>query len=87
MCSVFQQAQQLIDEFSFELAQKFCERALDQESDNVRALETSASLLLELGNTESAKHVSLVACLLNECLCGILFFLFLLHVYTHYVFM
>ncbi|BFY97480.1 hypothetical protein BsWGS_00520 [Bradybaena similaris] len=49
-------AQQLIDEFSFELAQKFCERALEQEPDNVRALETSASLLLELGNTESAKH-------------------------------
>jgi len=49
-------AEQLIDEFNYELAQKFCQRALEQEPDNVRALETSASLLLELGNAESAKH-------------------------------
>ena len=28
------------------------------EPDNVRGLETSASLLLELGDVESAKHVS-----------------------------
>ena len=53
------QAEQLIDEFNFELAQKFCQRALETEPDNVRALETSASLLLELGNCESAKHVSI----------------------------
>merc|ERR1712025_199751 len=49
-------AEQLIDEFNFELAQKFCQRALETEPDNVRALETSASLLLELGNVDSAKH-------------------------------
>ncbi|CAG5134769.1 unnamed protein product [Candidula unifasciata] len=49
-------AEQLIDEFNYELAQKFCQRALEHEPDSVRALETSASLLLELGNTESAKH-------------------------------
>ncbi|XP_005096442.1 probable assembly chaperone of rpl4 [Aplysia californica] len=49
-------AEQLIDEFNYELAQKFCQRALETEPDNVRALETSASLLLELGNAESAKH-------------------------------
>ncbi|GFO37931.1 upf0661 tpr repeat-containing protein c16d10.01c, partial [Plakobranchus ocellatus] len=49
-------AEQLIDQFNYELAQKFCQRALEMEPDNVRALETSASLLLELGNVESAKH-------------------------------
>jgi len=49
-------AEQLIDEFNFELAQKFCQRALETEPDNVRALETSASLLLELGNVDGAKH-------------------------------
>lgn len=49
-------AEQLIDEFNYELAQKFCQRALELEPDNVRALETSASLLLELSDTESAKH-------------------------------
>ncbi|XP_059179305.1 uncharacterized protein LOC131958345 isoform X2 [Physella acuta] len=49
-------AEQLIDEFNYELAQKFCQRALEQEPDNLRALETSASLLIELGNLEAAKH-------------------------------
>ncbi|KAK3741305.1 hypothetical protein RRG08_034350 [Elysia crispata] len=49
-------AEQLIDEFNYELAQKFCQRALEMEPDNVRALETSSSLLLELGDMESAKH-------------------------------
>ena len=52
------QAEQFIDEFQYELAQKFCQRALEQDADNVRALETSGSLLLELGSTEAAKQVS-----------------------------
>lgn len=49
-------AEELIDEFNFDLAQKFCQRALETEPDNVRALEVSASMLMELGQTESAKH-------------------------------
>ncbi|KAK7500735.1 hypothetical protein BaRGS_00007979 [Batillaria attramentaria] len=49
-------AEELIDEFNYELAQKFCQRALEQDADNVRALETSGVLLLELGNTEAAKQ-------------------------------
>lgn len=57
-CSSVFQAEHFIDEFHYELAQKFCQRALEQDADNVRALETSGSLLLELGNTEAAKQVS-----------------------------
>ncbi|KAK7109107.1 uncharacterized protein [Littorina saxatilis] len=49
-------AEHFIDEFQYELAQKFCQRALEQDADNVRALETSGSLLLELGNSEAAKQ-------------------------------
>jgi len=49
-------AEELIDEFNFDLAQKFCQRALETDPDNVRALEISASLLMETGQTESAKH-------------------------------
>ncbi|XP_056019872.1 uncharacterized protein LOC125669168 [Ostrea edulis] len=45
-----------IDSFQYELAQKFCQRALEIEPDNMRALETAGSLLLELGNTEAAKQ-------------------------------
>lgn len=56
----FFKAEQLIDEFNFELAQKFCQRALETDPDNMRALQTSATLLLELGQTESAKHVRFI---------------------------
>ncbi|KAL8563966.1 hypothetical protein ACOMHN_025297 [Nucella lapillus] len=49
-------AEKCIDEFSYELAQKFCQRALEQDADNVRALETSGILLLEMGNVESARQ-------------------------------
>ena len=49
--------EELIDEFNFPLAQQFCQRALEIDGDNVRALETSGTLLLELGNNEAAKQV------------------------------
>ncbi|CAH1790220.1 unnamed protein product [Owenia fusiformis] len=45
-----------LDEFKYELAQKFCQRAVELEPDNLRALELSGQLLLEVGNNESAKH-------------------------------
>ncbi|XP_060595383.1 uncharacterized protein LOC132749586 [Ruditapes philippinarum] len=49
-------AQDCIDRFEYELAQKFCQRALEIEADNVRALETSGALLIDLGNLEAAKQ-------------------------------
>ncbi|KAI0239735.1 putative RNA-directed DNA polymerase from transposon BS [Lamellibrachia satsuma] len=49
-------AEEYIDMFEFEMAQKFCQRALELEPDNVQALETCGTLLLELGELESAKH-------------------------------
>ncbi|XP_053394826.1 uncharacterized protein LOC123524457 isoform X2 [Mercenaria mercenaria] len=49
-------AQDSIDRFEYELAQKFCQRALEMEADNVRALETSGALLIDLGNLEAAKQ-------------------------------
>lgn len=52
------QAEEYIDMFEFEMAQKFCQRALELEPDNVQALETCGTLLLELGELKSAKHVS-----------------------------
>jgi len=48
-------AEEYIDTFEFELAQRFCQRALEQEVDNVRALETSGTLMMEVGQTEQAK--------------------------------
>ncbi|KAK2177144.1 hypothetical protein NP493_616g01012 [Ridgeia piscesae] len=49
-------AEEYIDTFEFEMAQKFCQRALELEPDNVQALETSGTLLLELGELDSARH-------------------------------
>jgi len=46
----------MLDEYKYELAQKFCQRALEMDADNVRALEMSGNLLLELGQTESAQQ-------------------------------
>jgi len=45
-----------LDEYNYELAQKFIGRALEVDSDDVRALEMSGNLLLEVGEVEKAKQ-------------------------------
>lgn len=52
------QAEEYIDTFEFEMAHKFCARALEIDPDNTRVLQTSGTLLLELGDMENAKTVS-----------------------------
>ena len=47
-----------LDNFNFELAVKFCERALDIEPDNVEVLEMAGSVFLETGDIDKAKSVS-----------------------------
>jgi len=49
-------AAELIEEYKYDLAQKFCQRALEQEADHPRALEMTGNLLLELGEVEKAQH-------------------------------
>jgi len=49
-------ASDLMDECQFELAEKFCQRALEISSDHPQALEMSANLLLERGEVEKAQH-------------------------------
>ncbi|OWF34891.1 probable assembly chaperone of rpl4 [Mizuhopecten yessoensis] len=53
---LLEKAEDCIDRFEYELAQKFCQRALEMEPDSILALETTGSLLLELGNQEAAKQ-------------------------------
>ncbi|KAJ8305543.1 hypothetical protein KUTeg_016088 [Tegillarca granosa] len=55
---LLEKAEDCIDRFEYELAQKFCQRALEIDPDNVQVLETTGTLLLELGNTESAKQAA-----------------------------
>ena len=49
-------ASSLLEECQFEAAEKFCQRALEMDPDNVLALEMSANLLLERGEVEKAQH-------------------------------
>lgn len=52
------QVDEYLDTFEYEMAQKFCQRALQMEPDNVRALESSGNLLAELGDTDGARKIS-----------------------------
>jgi len=53
---ILSKAEEFMNEYKYELAQKFCQRALEMDNDNVRALELSGSLLLEMGEIDSARH-------------------------------
>eukprot|EP00088_Acartia_fossae_P065902 TRINITY_DN813_c0_g1_i1.p1 TRINITY_DN813_c0_g1~~TRINITY_DN813_c0_g1_i1.p1 ORF type:complete len:377 (-),score=93.86 TRINITY_DN813_c0_g1_i1:195-1325(-) len=53
---ILDKAEECLDEYKYELAQKFCERALQIDNDNVRALELTSGLLLDMGQVESAQH-------------------------------
>ena len=56
-----------MDNFNFELAIKFCERALDIEPDNVEVLEMAGTVFLETGDIDKAKSVSLRSDMLELC--------------------
>lgn len=49
-------AQEHIDSFQFETAQKLCQEALKRDPDNVSVLETSSCLCIETGNLDSARQ-------------------------------
>ena len=45
---ILDRAESFIEEYNYEMGQKFCQRALEMDADNVRALEICASVLLEV---------------------------------------
>jgi len=53
---ILNQAERSIEEYNYDMAQKFLQRALEMNSDHPRALEMTASLLLEAGQVEQAKQ-------------------------------
>ena len=57
---ILNQAEQSIEEYNYEMAQKFLERALEINSDHPRALEMTASLLLEVCNSFDFKKNGLL---------------------------
>ena len=62
---ILNQAEQSIEEYNYEMAQKFLERALEINSDHPRALEMTASLLLEVRNSFDFKIFGLL--LVQKC--------------------
>lgn len=56
MDDLLDKATEMMEEYKYDLAKKFCERALELESDHPRALEMTGNLLLELGEVERAQH-------------------------------
>lgn len=52
------QIEDFMDTFNYELAQKFCERALEVDSNHLELLETAGAVFLETGETEKAKKVT-----------------------------
>ena len=53
------QVDECLDNFNFDLAVKFCEKALEIEPDNVEVLEVAGAVYLETGETDKATTVSL----------------------------
>jgi len=49
-------AADLMEEYKYEPAQKFCQRALEMDGDHPKALEMCGNLLLELGEIEKAQQ-------------------------------
>ena len=57
--TIISQVDECLDNFNFDLAVKFCEKALEIEPDNVEVLEVAGAVYLETGETDKAKTVSL----------------------------
>jgi len=54
--NLLEKAAELMEEYQYEPAQKFCQRALEMDGDHPRALEMSGNLLLELGQVSEAQQ-------------------------------
>ncbi|KAM4026896.1 uncharacterized protein ACNLHF_022776 [Anomaloglossus baeobatrachus] len=62
---LLEKTEEYLDNFNFEMAQLFCQRALDLEPENLEILDTMGNICMELGNAEKAKQVLLQAVALS----------------------
>ncbi|XP_061101193.1 uncharacterized protein si:dkey-12j5.1 isoform X3 [Conger conger] len=58
---LLEKTEECIDNFNFEMAQMFCQRALDIEPTNLKILDMLGNVCAELGNVEKAKQAFLKA--------------------------
>ena len=63
--SIIQKVQEYMESFNFELAERFCTRAVELSPDNLQALNIAASVYLEVGQIAKAVSVSLF--LVHDC--------------------
>jgi len=57
VAQLLDKADEYINSLDYDLARKFCQRALEAEQDNTRALETLGFIELQSGDYEQARHV------------------------------
>ena len=50
-------ADEYVNSLDYDLARRFCQRALDAECENTRAVETLGFVELQCGDCEQARHV------------------------------
>lgn len=62
---LLEKTEECMDNFDFEMAQLFCQRALDLEPTNLNTLDMLGNICAELGNEEKAKQVFLRAVALS----------------------
>ncbi|KAM4704807.1 uncharacterized protein WCC33_009623 [Rhinophrynus dorsalis] len=53
--------EECLDSFNYEMAQLFCQRALDMDPTNLEILDMMGNICMELGNDEKAKQIFLKA--------------------------
>jgi tetratricopeptide (TPR) repeat protein len=58
---IYQKVEEYMESFNFDLAERFCTRALEMSPDNLQALNMAASVYLEIGKIDEAVSVSFFA--------------------------
>ncbi|KAM9308102.1 uncharacterized protein PAF06_012247 [Gastrophryne carolinensis] len=58
---LLEKTEEYMDNFNYEMAQLFCQRALDIEPDNLDTLDMMGNICMELGDADKAKQVFLRA--------------------------
>ncbi|XP_068091598.1 uncharacterized protein [Hyperolius riggenbachi] len=58
---LLEKSEEYLDNFNYEMAQLFCQRALDIEPDNLEILDMMGNICMELGDADKAKQVFLRA--------------------------
>ena len=51
------QIQKSLDSYDYEMAQKYCQKALEMDNENIKVLEITGQVMMDVGDMEAAKQV------------------------------